>query len=245
MPTHKILLVEHDSLLRRGLLRALELGGYAVIEAATGAEALALAGHHQPSLILLDLGLPDGDGLEFAQELRRRAKTTRIPIAVLTGELVVGQRAEILARTCSGTIPKPFSPERLQRDLRLLLMLSRRGTERRFPRYPVETSAWYRLRGGTDPASADFVAGMVRTLSEGGLRIDLPNPIAAKSILDLRLPIPAGEVTAAGKVVYSLFWRDEQIEDGSFQHGIQFLNMDPDTCATLKRLVKGASLTAQ
>lgn len=242
MAPRRILLVDDDAELRQAMRLLLERQGYAVLETATGANALAVAEAYQPSLILLDLGLPDGDGLDFAQQLRRRPSTTRIPIVVLNPEVVTGQRAEALAKICAGTIPKPVTRERLERDLGLALMLSRRDVPRRFPRYPVEAPAWYRTHGSSSPVGADFIAGMVRILGEGGLRIDVASPIAKESMLDLRLRVPAGEVTTLGKVVYSQYREDERTGTPSFQHGIQFTDMDTETFATLRRMIEGPGI---
>lgn len=242
MTARKILLVEDDADLRQAMRLLLERQGFAVLETAMGAKALALAEANQPSLILMDHGLPDGDGLEFAQELRRRQSTTRIPIVVLNAEFVIGPRAETLAKTCAGTIPKPVTRERLERDLGVALMLSRRDVPRRFPRYPVEAPAWYRPHGSSSPVGADFIAGRVRMLGEGGLRMDVASPIAKESMLDLRLRVRTGEVTTPGKVVYSQYGEDERTGTPAFQHGIQFADMDPATLTALKRLIKGTDL---
>ncbi len=242
MPARKILLVEDDADLRQAMRLLLERQGYAVLETTTGAKAVALAEAYQPSLILMDLGLPDGDGLDFAQDLRRRQSTARIPIVILNTERVVGPRAQVLAKICAGTIPKPATRERLERDLGLALLLSRRDVPRRFPRYPVEAPAWYRPHGSSSPVGADFIAGIVRILGEGGLRIDVASPIAKESMLDLRLRVPTGEVTALGRVVYSLYREDEGTGTPSFQHGIQFTDMDTETLASLRGLIKGSSI---
>ena len=238
MAGYKILIVEDDERLRGTLRQMLERGGYTVFEAGTGGEALVRAEVHQPHLILLDLGLPDGDGLGFAQELRRRENTTRIPIAVLTGQLIRGRRAEILGSICVGAIPKPVTVERFHRDLRLLLLSGRRGGVRRFPRYSVEAPVFYRLVGSADPGQEEFLAGLARTLGEGGLLLDVPVSLAASSQVELRVPLPTGEVTAAGKVVYSLRQSDGHVGTGAFHHGIQFTDMDPAKFAALRRLLK-------
>lgn len=244
MAAYKILIVEDDEALRLGLRQMLERGGYIVLEAASGGEALMRAQVDRPHLILMDLGLPDGDGLGFAQELRRRPNTTRIPIAVLTGQLIRGRRAEVLGNICVGSIPKPVTMERLHRDLRLLLMSGRRGIVRRFPRYPVETPVFYGLVGSTDPAQGERLTGVARTLGEGGLMLELPVAIAASSVVELRMPMPAGEVTAAGKVVYSLPRNDATTGAGSFQHGIQFTDMDPAKFVALRPLLRPQSAAA-
>lgn len=239
-PARTILIVEDDAALRLALRQVLEPRGYLVLEAATGARALTLAELHRPDLILLDLGLPDGDGLDFAQELRRRPTTTRLPIAVLTAERVLGARARLAASICLGVIPKPVTIERFERDLRLLVTMGRRGTPRRFLRYPVEIPVRYRLGGAADPAEVSFLAGVVRTLGEGGLMVELPGPVAVATSLDLRLQLPTGEVMTAGKIVYSRFRSNNKnkLEGGWYEHGVQFTDMDPKRLALLRPLIK-------
>src|SRR5574341_1497616 len=119
MTSLKVLIVGSDAVFRATARMVLERQGYAVTVAETGAMALRLAETAQPGLILLDLRLPDGDGLDVAERLRTGAATSRVPIVVLTDEVVTGRRAETLARVCTGTIPKPVTPERLRRDLDL------------------------------------------------------------------------------------------------------------------------------
>jgi len=203
MQTHTILVVEPAEHFRAAIRRSLQQSGYRVLESTTGAGALTLAAAQRPNLILMDVELPDGDGLEVAQELRRRQETSRIPIVVLSGEGALGQRAALIAAFCAGSIPKSVALERLERDLRLLLSMARTYVPRRFLRYPVEIPAFYRRKAEASTGEEEAGAGIVRTLSEGGARFDLPNPMPAATILDLRLQTPGGEVSTAGKVVYS------------------------------------------
>jgi CheY-like chemotaxis protein len=245
MVRQKILIVEDDAELRDTLRQMLERGGYAVLEAGTGGEALVRAEVDQPHLILLDLGLPDGDGLGFAQELRRRSNTTKIPIAVLTGQLIRGRRADILGSVCVGSIPKPVTLERLHRDMRILLMTGRRHRVRRFPRYAVEAPVFYRILGTPDDAQQEFIAGVARTLGEGGLMLDLPVPLAASCVLELRVPMPTGEVAAAGKVLYSVSRSDRAAGQASYHHGIEFVDMNPQKFAALRPLIKAVSSPAR
>jgi len=238
MPAYKMLVVEDDPRLREALHLCLQHLGYSVWEATTCGEALALADQHHPDLILLDLGLPDGDGLEVAQELRRRPSTNRIPIAILTGQWLVGRRAEVLANLSAGIIPKPVTIERLERDLRLLIT-RRRGLARRFPRYPFEAPVWWRVQGEGDASETYDAAGLARTLSEGGLMVELPMPLAVASLLDLSLHMPLGEIIAAGKVVWSRFQAEAKKGEGAYHHGIQFLDMRPNARAAIRSLIKG------
>jgi two-component system cell cycle response regulator DivK len=237
MRTNTILVVEQNDQFRMAIRKSLQRCGYRVLESGTSAAAMTLATTHRPNLILMDPDLPDGDGLEVAQRLRRCADTSRIPIVVLSGKPALGQRAGIVAAICAGSIPKSVALERLEGDLKLLLSMARAYAPRRFPRYTVEIPAFYRRRMEADSGKEEAGAGMVRTLSEGGARFDLPNPVPAATILDLRLQVPGGEVSAAGRVVYSRYRADKQAEKSWYMHGVQFMDLDPKTFERLKPLM--------
>ncbi len=239
MSAPRILIVEDDVRLRQALRLCFDHLGYPVWEAASCAETLVLAERHKPDLILLDLGLPDGDGLEVARELRRRPTTTRIPIAILTGEWLVGNRAEILSSICAGIIPKPVTLERLERDLRLIIA-GRRERTRRFPRYVVEAPVQWRPRGITGPDDPAYALGVARILSEGGLMVELPERLAIASLVDLQVDLPGGPLAAGGKVVWS---RSREIAKGradAYAHGIQFLEMNATAQAALRTAIDTA-----
>ena len=85
-----ILIVEDEPPIRRLLRTTLAGQDYRTLEAGTGAEALQAMRHHRPDLVLLDLGLPDRDGLELIAEIRKLAP---VPIVV---------------RRTSGTRARPF-----------------------------------------------------------------------------------------------------------------------------------------
>lgn len=243
MQTHTILVVAAEERFRVAIRVSLQQSGYRVLEGWNCAGALTLATTLRPNLILMDVDLTDGDGLEVVQELRRRPDTSRTPIIALTGEPALGQRAGLIAAMCSGSIPKVVALQRLEKDLRLLLSLARTHVPRRFPRYPVEIPAFYRRRLEADVREEADGAGMVRTLSEGGVRFDLPNPVPAATILDLRLQLPGGEISTTGKVVYSHYRQDKKAERSCYMHGIQFMDMDRKAFDRLKSLMKAKAAT--
>ena len=76
-----VLVVEDEPQMRRFLRASLTPHGFRVVEAKTAAEALALATAHLPELVLLDLGLPDVDGLEVVRALREWSRTPVIVIS--------------------------------------------------------------------------------------------------------------------------------------------------------------------
>jgi CheY-like chemotaxis protein len=108
----QVLIVEDDGELREAIRMVLEQRGYSVGTAATGAIALeALAAGERPCLILLDLAMPAMDGWAFLQHARRQPSMTGIPIVVLSGRLLGGNRDAALP--ADGYIRKPVSAEEL------------------------------------------------------------------------------------------------------------------------------------
>ncbi len=110
-----LLLVEDNETIRNAFAILLEESGYAVLQAATGAEALRIAGEQSPDLILLDLGLPDINGLQVARTLKSREETRHIPIVALTGRALETDQEACLAAGCSGYLTKPINTEELLR----------------------------------------------------------------------------------------------------------------------------------
>lgn len=116
-----ILLVEDDALLRQAFRILLEDAGYRVVEAGTAADALAVARAETPSVVVLDMGLPDRPGLEVARELRLEEETRETPIVALTGRVGAREREECLAAGCTEYHGKPLSPQKLLDRLRELV----------------------------------------------------------------------------------------------------------------------------
>jgi DNA-binding response OmpR family regulator len=81
----RILVIEDDPDIRRGLCVRLQAHGYATESAADAITGHSLAAKNKPSLILLDLGLPGGDGIALLKRLKSLASTSAIPVIVLTG----------------------------------------------------------------------------------------------------------------------------------------------------------------
>src|SRR4029077_12160381 len=81
----KILIIEDDPVARADLEARLEASGYSVARAADAASALTVVNREQPDLILLDLGLPAGDGFLVLERLRKIKSLAAIPVLVITG----------------------------------------------------------------------------------------------------------------------------------------------------------------
>src|SRR6185437_11847037 len=113
VPPCVVLLVDDDTDTRTIYGRILTSMGYRVIEAEMGSAALALAQATTPDVVVLDLGLPDMDGLNVARALRADRRTFAIPIAVLTAYVSSADRTEALAAGCDLYLAKPLLPRAL------------------------------------------------------------------------------------------------------------------------------------
>ena len=117
MPTH-VLVVEDEAPIRRFLVTTLEAEGYVAFEAATAREGEALAGNRRIDLFLVDLGLPDRDGLELIRQLRT---WTHRPIIVLSARAAERQKVEALDAGADDYLAKPFGVAELHARLRVAL----------------------------------------------------------------------------------------------------------------------------
>jgi two-component system KDP operon response regulator KdpE len=113
-----VLVVEDDDETRRTLIRDLTARGYRVEEAADGGSAIRRWDQHRPDVVLLDLGLPDMDGLEIVKRIRRDAMT---PIVILSGRYDQREKVEALDRGADDFVTKPFGVEELNARLRVAL----------------------------------------------------------------------------------------------------------------------------
>lgn len=114
-----ILVVDDDQAVRDSLRRALVLEGYEVDLAANGTEALRILNQRAPDAVILDLQMPDIDGLEVCRRLRSLGNMT--PILMLTARGAVDDRVEGLDAGADDYMPKPFDLAELFARIRALL----------------------------------------------------------------------------------------------------------------------------
>jgi two-component system response regulator MprA len=115
----RLLVVDDDRALRDVLRRALSLSGYEIRVAETGSEALAEVNGGVPDAVVLDVGLPDIDGLEVCRLLRREGN--RVPVLMLTARDTVSDRIDGLDAGADDYLVKPFDIDELKARLRALL----------------------------------------------------------------------------------------------------------------------------
>jgi DNA-binding response OmpR family regulator len=113
-----VLVVDDDDALRAIVGRLLAREGFEVLEAATGQEALALARRAQPNAVLLDVGLPDLDGLAVCDELRRGPEGGPSVLYVSGSAVTTADRVSGLDTGGDGYLVKPVVPAELVAALR-------------------------------------------------------------------------------------------------------------------------------
>ncbi len=126
LPRRKILIIEDEPHIVLGLTDALEFEGFEVVSAGTGKNGVNLAKQEKPDAILLDLMLPDTNGFQVCQELRRW--DTFVPIVMLTARSQESDKIRGLDAGADDYVTKPFSVGELAARMRAILRRSKRPT---------------------------------------------------------------------------------------------------------------------
>ncbi len=134
-----VLLIEDEPQMRRYLRAALESHDYRLVEATTAREGLAQATGRNPDIILLDLGLPDGDGIDLARRIREWAST---PIIVISARGKEQDKVAALDAGADDYLTKPFGTDELLARLRVALRHVARAAA---PDEPVFTTGELRV----------------------------------------------------------------------------------------------------
>ena len=122
----RILVIEDEAQIRRFVRMALEASDYAVSEAALLHQGMIQAGTHHPDLIILDLNLPDGDGIELVKAVRTWSD---VPILILSARLQESDKIQALDFGADDYLSKPFSVGELTARVRALLRRKSRTGE--------------------------------------------------------------------------------------------------------------------
>jgi two-component system response regulator MprA len=115
----RVLVVDDDRAVRDALRRALTLAGYETSSADLGAQAIELIAQAVPDAVVLDIGLPDMDGLEVCRRVRLLGN--RVPILMLTARDAISDRVTGLDAGADDYLVKPFDVEELKARLRALM----------------------------------------------------------------------------------------------------------------------------
>src|SRR5512141_505377 len=123
-----VLVVEDEAQMRKFIRASLSSHGYRVLEASRADEAVMLATSHNPELLLLDLGLPDGDGIDLAKRIR---EWSRVPIIVISARGREDDKVAALDAGADDYLTKPFGINELLARLRVALRHAQSTPEQR------------------------------------------------------------------------------------------------------------------
>ena len=123
---HRILIIEDEPAIRTVVRVMLEAEHYRVVEAETAERAEVEARSHKPDLLIVDLGLPDGDGISVIRQVR---KWSAVPIIVLSARTLETQKIAALDAGADDYVIKPFSAPELLARVRAALRRNTRGAD--------------------------------------------------------------------------------------------------------------------
>jgi two-component system KDP operon response regulator KdpE len=146
----RILLIEDEAPIRRFLAATLAAHGYRCAEAATAGDGLVQAGAQPPDVILLDLGLPDGDGIELTRRIRG---WSAVPIVVLSARGQEADKVNALDAGADDYLTKPFGVPELLARIRVALRHAARGGD--------ECASVHAFGDGTDGFRVDLARRLV------------------------------------------------------------------------------------
>ena len=124
---YKLLIIEDEGNIRHFVKTILTTNGYQIIEAKTAAEGRMAFMSHSPDLVILDLGLPDGDGMDFLKLIRREFLT---PVIVLSARTDERDKVQALDAGANDYITKPFGTAELQARVRAALRIHQQNMNR-------------------------------------------------------------------------------------------------------------------
>ncbi len=144
-----VLVVDDEPIVREVVVRYLEREGHETLEAVDVDSAREVLHRHSPSLVVLDLMLPGGDGLELCREIRARSE---LPVIMLTARAEEADRIVGLELGADDYVTKPFSPRELMARVRTVLRRSAPPADRErrvvFGRLELDSSARELVVGG-------------------------------------------------------------------------------------------------
>jgi CheY-like chemotaxis protein len=118
-----VLVVEDNRDNLRLITYALQKSGYGVISAETGEEGVRLAISEKPFFIIMDINLPDVDGIEATRRIRASEANGSIPIVAITSYAMYGDRDNVLRAGCTAYFEKPIDPLTIMDSIQMALGL--------------------------------------------------------------------------------------------------------------------------
>jgi two-component system cell cycle response regulator DivK len=114
----RVLIIEDNEDNMKLISFILENHGFYTLKAASGQEGIDMVLHEKPDLVLLDIQLPDMDGLEVLRAIRALEANDDLPVIAVTSYAMSGDRERLLAAGCNGYIEKPINPDTIIAEIR-------------------------------------------------------------------------------------------------------------------------------
>lgn len=121
--SHTILVVDDEPYMIRLLQHHIERAGFRMVKASNGREALERIRDERPQLVIMDVMMPEINGLEVLAQVRRQPETKDLPIIIMTANAQRFTREEAEAAGVSAFLTKPFGPTQLMAEIRRQLGL--------------------------------------------------------------------------------------------------------------------------
>ncbi len=137
----KILIVDDQAVMLRLVKYALEQEGFSTVTASTGAQALESLRSEQPDLLILDLLLPDADGIELCRSIRQDLKYISLPIVILTGRIEIEDKIQALEAGADEYVTKPVDPKEMVARVKSLLRRYQRLKQDATPTLSIHSPA--------------------------------------------------------------------------------------------------------
>ncbi len=188
-------------------------GGFDVLTAGSGTEAIAVARDKHPSLVLLDLEMPGVDGAAACVEMRKDATLAGTPIIIMSARGDQKTRDRCLKAGCTEFVIKPEKPDELLGIVARILAVRKRGSARLTVVFSVIGEA-----GGHQ------LIGQAHDLSSGGLLLETKTSLAAGDTVDVEFFLPESKVQIKTKAEVV---RVTQAGGGAWQVGVRFIDLDP------------------
>jgi CheY-like chemotaxis protein len=186
-------------------------GGFDVLTAASGKEAVALAGGRSPGLVLLDLEMPEMDGAAACAAMRRIPALAETPIIIMSATDTPQARERCRKAGCTEFVVKPAKPDELLGMVARVLAIRQRQAARITVVFDVAG------RPGTGQ-----VVGLARNLSVQGMLLETPAPVAVGSVLQLEFYLPRSrwQVKVKGEAIHAA-----RGAAGAHEAGIRFIDL--------------------
>jgi CheY-like chemotaxis protein len=189
----------------------LQRGGFEVLTATSGEEAVDIAQKRQPNLVLLDLEMPKMDGVAACAAMRKVAALQATPIIIMSATGTPQNRERCLKAGCTEFVAKPEKPDELLGIVARILSIKKREAKRITVVFNV-----------TGTHASRQVIGQAKDLGERGLLLETSTAISVGSVLELEFYLPGtrSQVKVKAKVV-----RAGKTPEGSPQAGIEFIDL--------------------